>query len=332
MKRVRYCQTCGKSVEHYQIMALNLREICRLCLEEIKKPSTTLKEESSLLTRIRTFLPVLKIQPGDGLPAFVCEECENLVNICYNFKLQVEKSNLTLKKYYANQEEYLPLTKKDDATADTTAMNIAASSYHDGIECAVGVHLLAPLGVNNSSSDVKNTETHGVLVPKTKLEHSSDCETEYEETGNTSLSLDNQCHTPQYMKDYKSHINRSETHMKEKPYMCAYCGHSFRYMSSLTRHLLIHSGEKRYACDICNKAFTQEAHLKTHSILHTGEKPFHCNICLMEFSRKGNLKRHLQVHKGNKASVCYMKTHVADTILHCTRKNQNLLIDYNEDS
>lgn len=57
------------------------------------------------------YVNVFQIQPGDGLPAFVCEECENLVNICYNFKLQVEKSNLTLKKYYANQEEYLPLTK-----------------------------------------------------------------------------------------------------------------------------------------------------------------------------------------------------------------------------
>jgi hypothetical protein len=42
-------------------MAVNLREICRLCLEEIKTPSTTLKEGSSLLTKIRRFLPAVKV-------------------------------------------------------------------------------------------------------------------------------------------------------------------------------------------------------------------------------------------------------------------------------
>jgi uncharacterized Zn-finger protein len=224
----------------------------------------------------------------------------------------------------------------DVSAADTTAMNMAASSYHDGTEYAVGVHLLAPLGTN-SSTDSKNMETHGVMFPKSEPEHSSsDHERDYEERGNPSLSSDNQCHRRGYTKDYKSHpfldMHRSKSHLKEKPYMCAYCGHSFRYMSSLTRHLVVHSGEKRYVCHICNKAFTQEAHLKTHSILHTGEKPFLCNICLMAFSRKGNLKRHLQVHKGNKASACYVKTHVADTILHCARKDQNLVIDYSEDS
>jgi len=191
------------------------------------------------------------------------------------------------------------------AVADTAAMNVAGSSYQDDIECAVGVHLLAPLGISNSSSDSKHTETHDVVFPKSEQEHSSsDHEKDYEDRGNLSLPSDNQVHNCGCVEDYRSHhfldIHQSKAHLKEKPYMCAYCGQSFRYMSSLTRHLVVHSGEKRYVCHICSKAFTQEAHLKTHSILHTGEKPFHCNICPMAFSRKGNLKRHLQVHKGNK--------------------------------
>jgi hypothetical protein len=53
-------------------------------------------------------LMFFQIQPGDGLPANVCEQCENLVNICYNFKLQVEQSDFTLQKYYASQQEHLP--------------------------------------------------------------------------------------------------------------------------------------------------------------------------------------------------------------------------------
>jgi len=47
--------------EHYWVMAVNLNEICRLCLEEIKTPSATLKEGSNLLIKIRRFLPLVKV-------------------------------------------------------------------------------------------------------------------------------------------------------------------------------------------------------------------------------------------------------------------------------
>jgi len=40
---------------------VNLNEICRLCLEEIKTQSATLKEGSNLLIKIRRFLPLLKV-------------------------------------------------------------------------------------------------------------------------------------------------------------------------------------------------------------------------------------------------------------------------------
>jgi hypothetical protein len=42
-------------------MAVNLRDICRLCVEEIKSPSAALKEGSNLLTKIRRFLPAVKV-------------------------------------------------------------------------------------------------------------------------------------------------------------------------------------------------------------------------------------------------------------------------------
>jgi hypothetical protein len=58
---VLYYSDLISAYEHYWMMALNLHEICRLCLEEIKEPSTVLKEGSSLLTKIRRFLPVVKV-------------------------------------------------------------------------------------------------------------------------------------------------------------------------------------------------------------------------------------------------------------------------------
>lgn len=188
---------------------------------------------------------------------------------------------------------------------DTSGMNVAGSSYQDAIGGSVGVHLLAPLGIGKVSPDSKYTETHSVTFSNSEQQClSCDHEKHYEDRQNRRLTSDNEVQHCGCVRDCKSNsflgMCRSKTRLKEKPYICAYCGQPFRYMSSLTRHLVVHSGEKRYVCQICNKAFTQEAHLKTHSILHTGEKPFHCNMCPMSFSRKGNLKRHLQVHKGSK--------------------------------
>jgi KRAB domain-containing zinc finger protein len=198
------------------------------------------------------------------------------------------------------------MKKEDDSSAvDTSGMNVAGSSYQDAIAGSVGVHLLAPLGLDRLSPDNKYTDTHSVTFSGSEQECSScDHEKHFEDRQNPRLASDNEVQRCECIRDYKPDnflgICRSKTRLKEKPYICAYCGQPFRYMSSLTRHLVIHSGEKRHVCQICNKAFTQEAHLKTHSILHTGEKPFHCNVCPMSFSRKGNLKRHLQIHKGSK--------------------------------
>jgi len=196
--------------------------------------------------------------------------------------------------------------KKDDMSeGDSSGMNVAGSSYHDAIGNSVGVHLLAPLVLDRLTPDNKYTDTHSVTFSSSEQECSScDHDKQYEDGQNSRHASDNEVQRCECVRDYKADsflgICRSKTRLKDKPYICAYCGQLFRYMSSLTRHLVIHSGEKRYVCQICNKAFTQEAHLKTHSILHTGEKPFHCNVCPMSFSRKGNLKRHLQVHKGSK--------------------------------
>jgi FOG: Zn-finger len=188
---------------------------------------------------------------------------------------------------------------------EPSGMSVAESSYQDAIGDNVGVHLLAPLGLDRLSPDNKFTETHSVTFSSSEQQCSScDHEKHYEDRENPRLSSDNVVQHCECVEDCKSNsflgICESKIRFKEKPYICAYCGQLFRYMSSLTRHLVIHSGEKRYVCQVCNKAFTQEAHLKTHSILHTGEKPFHCTMCPMSFSRKGNLKRHLQIHKGSK--------------------------------
>jgi hypothetical protein len=42
---------------------------------------------------------LLQVYAGDGLPAQVCQQCVQQVNICYNFKIQCEKSDANLREY-----------------------------------------------------------------------------------------------------------------------------------------------------------------------------------------------------------------------------------------
>uniref|UniRef100_A0A1A8U3M6 C2H2-type domain-containing protein n=1 Tax=Nothobranchius furzeri TaxID=105023 RepID=A0A1A8U3M6_NOTFU len=70
-------------------------------------------------------------------------------------------------------------------------------------------------------------------------------------------------------------LNDSELHktvashrVKEKWYICPFCGKSFDRISHLEIHQRIHTGEKPYTCDTCGKCFSQRSNLRTHQRTH----------------------------------------------------------------
>jgi hypothetical protein len=44
-----------------------------------------------------------QLYADDGLPGQVCQRCTRLVNLSYNFKLQCESSDATLRQYLKSQ-------------------------------------------------------------------------------------------------------------------------------------------------------------------------------------------------------------------------------------
>lgn len=90
----------------------------------------------------------------------------------------------------------------------------------------------------------------------------------------------------------------------DRPHHCLECGKTFRLISSLKKHIRIHTGEKPYPCGVCGRRFRESGALKTHLRIHTGEKPYSCDECGNSFRHLDGLRKHRRTHTGEKPYVC----------------------------
>ena len=107
-------------------------------------------------------------------------------------------------------------------------------------------------------------------------------------------------------------------------YKCEACGTSFRNLSNLEKHPMLHIGGRTFKCRICLQTFTLLVHLQKHVRIHTEEsshvlakyseahglksakskRNIQCKECGKCFSSLGNLNRHLLTHTRERTFQC----------------------------
>ncbi|XP_075235455.1 uncharacterized protein LOC142332735 [Lycorma delicatula] len=102
-------------------------KVCRLCLAQAEVMCPIFSSHSShgiaLPQRIMSCAQI-KVVEGDGLPASICHQCLAQVDKSYQFKLQCEKSDATLRKNFQENDVSVSVKNSDNLVLNGSSNNI----------------------------------------------------------------------------------------------------------------------------------------------------------------------------------------------------------------
>ncbi|XP_077299629.1 uncharacterized protein LOC143920551 [Arctopsyche grandis] len=283
---------------------------CRVCLAG--SGSVSLWGSLPLAVRLRRCTGV-RINPEDGLPNWLCQECADALTAAYRFRVTARRSDKLLRNTHhispVKSEPNSPEpTHEDDNSldySDTKDDTAPQEEKYDTLECSE-----CGLKVKSKSAMIIHLKKHTVEKPF----KCPSCDKSFCVKG-TMLNHIKRLHSSnerrftceicgkQFIrkKDVMIHVR---VHTGETPYSCKYCQKKFSQHATLTRHHRTHTGEKPFPCSVCGKKFADRSMLRTHSMVHDNERKFMCNICGKAVKSNNSLVAHVKLHTNRKCNVC----------------------------
>lgn len=260
------------------------------------------------------------------MPTFLCTKCTNKLNLCFEFKQQIEQSEIRLQELVSSE-----LNKLTESV--TKNLNVDELTENDGQLCNESPEITNDI-IEDDEYDFDNYEYLNIAEEQTtsKEINSADCQViipikNEEITVHTGSqiqseivlhSLSHKC--PICKKNYSNETNLNAHVLTEHAvhenivrHKCEMCDKSYASSAELNRHRKVyHTANMPYTCAICNKGLRSKHILEDHIAKHTGIRKYKCSECDRNYGSVKNLQAHQMLHfktKRFKCTVCPSSFH-----------------------
>ncbi|XP_055854221.1 zinc finger and BTB domain-containing protein 17-like [Episyrphus balteatus] len=250
--------------------------LCRCCLSQSIYLNDLFEPTDDIdITKAFQDICGINIDTESSLSSKICDECLSSIKFCYNFRIETQQSDATLRnllegtiavKDYIENEEIISSSQSDLVT-------VSEEDFQSDDELTT-----TDIVYQESVSDVDVNSIESKQCPYCKKEFA-------------------------HLKNMRTHIQR---HFIKGKYNCPHCPSRYHTKYDVQRHMTkAHSDGVVFKCDICDKEFPTKPEWSRHIKSHDDLKPFSCVECGKQFRFKHNAQQHILIsHAKEKSYFC----------------------------
>ncbi|KYM81686.1 hypothetical protein ALC53_07848 [Atta colombica] len=301
---------------------------CRICLKSCTEACQLFLNDSGIPEKLMAIAAV-QVEVGDGLPAYICSACNDLLDVSYDFRCQIQNADERLRQFLKLQIQ--PMLH-DKHSKDSMIIKDIADVISDVVSCKKGNHIEQGISSSHDIVAFNNTVVQSdMIIDESHISHKIQKTTEIIESSEKDAlygTVKDNVHNAEMIEVALCH----EAHMDD-----AVADHSDRFSSSTTEdrcikqedlilpednetlgNLTDENREDTLKIEAKNDALlenfndhiskeTMVSEMDTKSVTNCSddeEKPLisrttrqKCLHCIKSFATKVALQRHMNVHK-----------------------------------